>query len=126
MLAADGSHVETGGTEHWEDPGSGTVRDTSWSRTWSSPLGGMEYQALGTDDVAQWDGTKWSFGYDNLQSTDNQVDPWDCVNFTSTSGNAYRLQKEYFVYRTCTTGSAADPTWGTGTSDADPWIFFKI
>jgi len=30
------------------------------------------------------------------------------------------------VYRTCTTGSAADPTWGTGTSDADPWIFFNI
>jgi hypothetical protein len=88
--------------------------------------GRKEYQALGTDDVAQWDGSKWNFGHDNLQSTNNQTDPWDCTSFTSTSGDAYALQKEYFVYRTCTTGAAADPTWGTGTSDDDPWLFFDI
>jgi hypothetical protein len=87
--------------------------------------GRKEYQALGTDDVAQWDGTKWTFGHDNLQSSNNVVDPWDCVTFTSTSGDAYALQQEYFVYRTCTTGAAADPTWGTGTGDADPWLFFN-
>ena len=78
--------------------------------------GRKQYQALGTNDVAQWGGTKWTFGYDNLQSTNNQVDPWDCVTFTSTSGNAYALQKEYFVYRTCTTGAAADLTWDSATS----------
>jgi len=90
-------------------------------------LGGYkEYQALGTDDIAKWDGSKWTFGYDNLQSTDNQVAPWDCTNFTSTSGSAYVLRKEYFVYRTCTTGAAADATWGTGTSDDDPWLYFNI
>ncbi len=88
--------------------------------------GRKEYQALGTDDVAQWGGTKWTFGHDNLQSTNNQVDPWDCASFTSTSGDPYVLQKEYFVYRTCTTGAAADPTWATGTSDNDPWLFFNI
>lgn len=88
--------------------------------------GRKQYQALGTNDVAQWGGTKWTFGYDNLQSTNNQVDPWDCVTFTSTSGNAYALQKEYFVYRTCTTGAAADLTWGTGTSDPAPWLYFNI
>lgn len=88
--------------------------------------GRKEYQALGTDDVAQWTGTKWTFGYDNLQSSNNQVDPWSCTGFTSTGGNAYVLQKEYYVYRTCTTGAAADPTWATGTSDADPWLFFDI
>lgn len=88
--------------------------------------GRKQYQALGTDDIAQWTGTKWTFGYDNLQSTDNQVDPWNGTNFTSTSGNAYALQKEYYVYRTCTTGAAADNTWGTGASDADPWLFFDI
>ncbi|MDA0765900.1 MAG: hypothetical protein O3A92_03655 [Verrucomicrobia bacterium] len=88
--------------------------------------GRKEYQALGTDDVAQWDGSKWTFGHDNLQSTNNQVDPWDCTSFTSTSGDPYALQKEYFVYRTCTTGAAADPTWATGTSDADPWLYFNV
>ena len=88
--------------------------------------GRKQYQALGTNDVAQWNGTQWIFGHDNLQSTDNQVEPWACVNFNSTSGNAYALQKEYFVYRTCTTGAAADPTWGTGTSDPDPWLYFNI
>lgn len=87
--------------------------------------GRKAYQALGTDDVAQWDGTKWTFGHDNLQSTDDRDDPWDCTAFTSTSGNAYALQKEYFVYRTCTTGAAGDSTWGTGTSDADPWVFIN-
>ena len=56
--------------------------------------GRKEYQALGTDDVAQWDGTKWIFGHDNLQSTSNVLDPWDCVSFTSTSGDAYALQRE--------------------------------
>lgn len=88
--------------------------------------GRKQYQALGTDDVAQWTGTKWTFGHDNLQSTNNVIDPWDCVSFTSTGGDAYALQQEYFVYRTCTTGAAADPTWGTGTSDADPWLYFDI
>jgi hypothetical protein len=87
--------------------------------------GRKQYQALGTDDIAQWNGTKWTFGYDNLQSTSNVIDPWNCTSFTSTSGNAYALQKEYFVYRTCTTGAAADTTWGTGTSDADPWVFIN-
>jgi hypothetical protein len=87
--------------------------------------GRKQYQALGTDEVAQWDGSKWTFGHDGLQSTSNVIDPWDCTSFTSTSGSAYTLQKEYFVYRTCTTGAAADPTWGTGTSDADPWVFIN-
>jgi hypothetical protein len=87
--------------------------------------GRKQYQALGTDDIAQWTGTKWTFGYDNLQSTSNVIAPWDCTSFTSTSGNPYALQKENFVYRTCTTGAAADTTWGTGTSDTDPWVFIS-
>ena len=87
--------------------------------------GRKQYQALGTDDIAQWNGSKWTFGYDNLQSTNNQVDPWNCTTFTSTSSSTYALQKEYFVYRTCTTGAAADPSWGTGTSDSDPWVFIN-
>jgi len=39
LIAADGSHVETGGTEHFEDPGSGLTRDTEWRWSWSDPLG---------------------------------------------------------------------------------------
>jgi len=85
--------------------------------------GRKQYRALGTDFVAEWDGTKWTFGQDGLTSFDNVADPWDCTGFSSNTGIAYSVKKEYFVYRFCTTGIPADSEWGKGSGDPDAWVF---
>lgn len=85
--------------------------------------GRKQYRALGTEFLAEWDGTKWTFGQDGLISNEDQVDPWDCTGFSSNTGIAYAVQKEYFVYRFCTTGIPADAEWGLGSGDPDAWVF---
>ena len=86
--------------------------------------GRKQYRALGTEFLAEWDGSKWVFGQDGLISNDNVVDPWDCTGFSSSTGSAYSVKKEYFVYRFCTTGIPADAEWGLGSGDPDAWVYF--
>jgi hypothetical protein len=85
--------------------------------------GRKQYRALGTQFLAEWDGSKWSFGQDGLVSFENNEEPWKCTVFSSNTGIAYSLQKEYFVYRFCTTGIPADAQWGKGSGDPDAWVF---
>lgn len=85
--------------------------------------GRKQYRALGTEFLAEWDGTKWTFGQDGLISFDNVVDPWDCTGFSSNTGIPYAVKKEHFVYRFCTTGAPADSEWGLGSGDPDAWVF---
>jgi hypothetical protein len=85
--------------------------------------GRKQYRALGTEFIAEWDGSKWSFGQDGLVSFDDFEEPWKCTGFSSNTGIAYSLQKEYFVYRFCTTGIPADAEWGKGSGDPDAWVF---
>lgn len=85
--------------------------------------GRKQYRALGTEFLAEWDGTKWTFGQDGLISFDNVVDPWDCNGFSSNTGIPYAVKKEHFVYRFCTTGAPADSEWGLGSGDPDAWVF---
>ena len=85
--------------------------------------GRKQYRALGTQFLAEWDGSKWSFGQDGLVSFENIEEPWKCTVFSSNTGIAYSLQKEYFVYRFCTTGIPADAQWGKGSGDPDAWVF---
>ena len=83
------------------------------------------YKAMGTFDVpvnASWTGTAWNIG--PLTSTEDVEHPWQCTTFTGgVEGSTYALQIEYFVYRTCTTGIPADPEWGLGSGDPDPWVY---
>lgn len=85
--------------------------------------GRKQYRALGTQFLAEWDGSKWSFGQDGLVSFENIEEPWKCTVFSSNTGIAYSLQKEHFVYRFCTTGIPADAQWGKGSGDPDAWVF---
>jgi hypothetical protein len=85
--------------------------------------GRKQYRALGTEFLAQWDGSKWTFGQDGLVSFEDLEEPWKCTVFSSNTGIAYSLQKEYFVYRFCTTGIPADAQWGKGSGDPDAWMF---
>jgi hypothetical protein len=109
--------------------------------------GKKKYKALGTfnnpnvseinEIFASWDDVEeeWNFGYGvfttggALKSSDAVEHPWECTNFTgagtgSDPAEVYSVQIEYFVYRTCTTGIPADPEWGTGSGDPDPWVYF--
>jgi hypothetical protein len=85
--------------------------------------GRKQYRALGTAFLAEWDGSKWTFGQDGMISNDNVIDPWDCTGFSSNTGMAYSVKKEFFVYRFCTTGAPADAEWGQGSGDPDAWVF---
>lgn len=89
--------------------------------------GKKQYKAMGTTDtpmIAYWTGSAWVFGIGGLTSTDNVEFPWLCTTFTGgTGGVTYLTQIEYFVYRTCTTGAAADAEWGLGSGDPDPWVY---
>ena len=100
--------------------------------------GKKKYEQLGTyehpnlPDINEiftiWDGTKWNFSNGALSSQLFSADvvefPWLCTNFTGgVSGSTYSVQIEYFVYRTCTTGAAADAEWGLGSGDPDPWVY---
>jgi len=101
--------------------------------------GKKKYKQLGTYEHPEvldineiftiWDGTKWNFNDGALISSQlfsaNAVEnPWQCTNFTGgISGSTYSVQIEYFVYRTCTTGAAADAEWGLGSGDPDPWVY---
>jgi len=85
--------------------------------------GRKQYRALGTQFLAEWDGSKWSFGQDGLVSFENIEEPWKCTVFSSNTGIPYSLQKEFFVYRFCTTGIPADAQWGKGSGDPDAWVF---
>jgi hypothetical protein len=88
--------------------------------------GKKQYKAMGTFDtpiVAYWTGSAWEFGERGLRSTDNVEFPWLCTTFTGPPGETFSAQIEYFVYRTCTTGDAADAEWGLGSGDPDPWVY---
>jgi len=82
-----------------------------------------QYRALGTEYLAEWDGTKWTFGQDGLISNDDRVDPWECTVFSSNTGMAYSVRQEYFVYRFCTAGNPSDAEWGKGSGDPDAWVY---
>jgi len=89
--------------------------------------GKKQYKAMGTFDtpvIASWNGSAWVFGINGLTSTDAVEFPWLCTTFSGgTGGVTYLAQIEYFVYRTCTTGAAADAEWGLGSGDPDPWVY---
>lgn len=101
--------------------------------------GKKKYKALGTftnnstvepvsELVATWSGTQWVIMTGaltpNLVSSDDVEYPWLCTTFTGGDAEStYSVQIEYFVYRTCTTGAAADPEWGLGSGDPDPWVY---
>lgn len=89
--------------------------------------GKKQYKAMGTFDtpvIASWNGSAWVFGINGLTSTDAVEFPWLCTTFSGgTGGVTYLAQIEYFVYRTCTTGAAADAQWGLGSGDPDPWVY---
>ena len=95
--------------------------------TGATVAGRKVYKALGTDYVATWNvGTnRWTFGYKSIYSTNTAIAPWDipAISLIGTPTGTFLLQKEYFVYRTCTTGSGQDSQWGTGSGDPDPWVF---
>ena len=85
------------------------------------------YRALGTTHEARWSvaNNRWEFGFRDIYSTSTAIDPWDipAETMNGSIASGYSLKKEYFVYRFCTTSAAADPTWGTGSSDPDAWVF---
>ena len=85
------------------------------------------YRAMGTDHTARWYAStqSWTFGYHGVTSHDTATDPWDIPSGTLFGSDlgTYALQKEFFVYRFCTTGSAADAQWGTGSGDPDAWVY---
>ena len=89
--------------------------------------GKKQYKAMGTFDtpiIASWNGSAWVFGIGGLTSTNAVEFPWQCTTFSGgTGGVTYLTQIEYFVYRTCTTGAAADAQWGQGSGDPDPWVY---
>lgn len=97
-----------------------------------APIAGRKvYRALGTQYEAKWSvaNARWEFGYKGISSTDTAIDPWDIDGATMVADpvedpvGAYDVQKEYFVYRFCTTGIPADPQWGTGSGDPDAWVY---
>jgi len=100
------------------------------------------YRALGTSSEAKWNDAnkRWEIDYtDNsiLVSSNPALAPWDIPGDSilpipkstddptqSTPPAGYFvLQKEYFVYRFCTTGTPADAEWGLGSGDPDAWVF---
>ena len=85
------------------------------------------YRALGTNHEARWNvqSNRWEFGYKSIYSTDTAIAPWDIPGNTlvGTPPGTFALQKEYFVYRFCTTGIPSDPQWGTGSGDPDAWVY---
>jgi len=95
--------------------------------TGATVAGRKVFKAMGTGEVATWNvGTnRWTFGYKSIYSTSTSIAPWDIPgeSLIGTPTGTFLLQKEYFVYRTCTTGSGQDSQWGQGSGDPDPWTF---
>jgi hypothetical protein len=72
-----------------------------------------------------------------LVSGNTALSPWDIPSEDITAvlqpdagfipspppAGHFAFQKEYFVYRFCTTGAPADPEWGKGSGDPDAWVF---
>ena len=99
------------------------------------------YRALGTTNEAKWSiaNNRWEIRISEftiLASNDASIAPWDIpsesifpVISEGGPGGAppppgyFSVQKEYFVYRFCTTGSPADAQWGQGSGDPDAWVF---
>lgn len=97
------------------------------------------YRALGTEHEARWDPTfnHWNIKIsDNAYLTGSAMNPWDITSLALSyigappppsgpyDGVTFAVQKEYFVYRFCTTGIPSDDTWATGSGDPDAWVFF--
>lgn len=95
--------------------------------TGESVSGRKVFRALGSEHEARWSvaNNRWEFGFKNIVSTNAAVDPWDIPAETlgGTPVGTFALQKEYFVYRFCTTGAPADSEWGLGSGDPDAWVF---
>ena len=95
--------------------------------TGATVAGRKVYRAMGTTHVATWNvGTsRWTFGYKSIYSTNTAIAPWDIpgASLVVTPTGTFLLQKEYFVYRFCTTGIPSDPQWGTGSGDPDAWVY---
>ncbi len=100
------------------------------------------YRALGTTREARWsvENNRWEIQYADtvILVSDNQaLAPWDIPSGEITAvllpggdftaqpppPGHFVFQKEYFVYRFCTTGVPADPEWGQGSGDPDAWVF---
>ena len=94
--------------------------------TGAAVAGRKVYRALGTTHEAKWNAAtaRWEFGYKDIHSTNAAADPWDIPGNTlvGTPAGTFALRKEFFVYRFCTTGIPADPEWGKGSGDPDPWV----
>jgi hypothetical protein len=102
--------------------------------TGATIAGRKVYRALGTTHEAKWSvaNNRWEFGYTGLTSNDTATAPWDIPSATIVPPGDqaplpigyFSVQKEYFVYRFCTTGPSADAEWGLGSGDPDAWVFF--
>ena len=95
--------------------------------TGATVAGRKVYRAMGTTHVATWNvGTsRWTFDYKSIYSTNTATAPWDIPGntLTGTPAGTFALQKEFFVYRFCTTGIPSDAQWGTGSGDPDAWVY---
>jgi hypothetical protein len=84
------------------------------------------YEVDEYDLQCYWDGSAWQFGYTGLSSPDNVEFPWQCTTFNHGEWTVTELNDDgKFVYRWCSTGQDADPTWGTGVVDEGAWLFFS-
>ncbi|MFZ9937894.1 MAG: hypothetical protein ACO3JG_12685 [Luteolibacter sp.] len=100
------------------------------------------YRALGTTQEAKWSvaSNRWEIQYSDtalLVSSNPALAPWDIPSGEITTillpgadstplpppAGYFAFQKEYFVYRFCTTGIPADAQWGKGSGDPDAWVF---
>jgi hypothetical protein len=110
--------------------------------TGATVAGRKVYRALGTTHEAKWSvaNNRWEIHYSDavLLVSDNQaLAPWDIPSGEITAillpgaevtpqpppPGYFAFQKEYFVYRFCTTGAPADAEWGQGSGDPDAWVF---
>ena len=95
--------------------------------TGATVAGRKVYRALGTAHEGKWNVTtsRWEFGYKSIYSTSTATAPWDIpgASLVGTPTGTFALQKEFFVYRFCTTGIPSDAQWGTGSGDPDAWVY---
>jgi hypothetical protein len=110
--------------------------------TGATVAGRKVYRALGTTHEAKWSvaSNRWEIQYSDtlLLVSDNQaLAPWDIPSGEITAiilpgaevtpqpppPGYFAFQKEYFIYRFCTTGAPADAEWGQGSGDPDAWVF---
>lgn len=79
--------------------------------------------APGTTNSCYWNGIAWYFTINELAVASNVEFPWLCA-FPPTYSAVELDTEDKFVYRWCSTGQGADPTWGTGVSDGDAKLYF--